>query len=1031
MPRLAEDEGGKIKPSGYQQEYTTKQIEELLRCANDAVYFIREYVYIQHPTRGAVKFNLFDYQESLVDCYNSNRLVIALLSRQCGKTATAAAYLLWYAIFKDDQHILIASKDHDGAKDIMSRLWYAYEELPWWLKPGCKVNQVHTKEFDNNSKLLATATTATSGRGKSNSLIYLDEFAFVRPGIANEFWTAIYPTIACVSGDTLVFTQRGFERIGNLHSGWKTGDYKERNDLMIYGKEGMEKVSHGYVSPFSATKKITTSKGRFLEATLDHPLYVPRSYSGEMVKAKNLTTNDYLRVDVGLNLFGNITLTPDDAYMLGGYTAEGWVSGNNGKKSTVWISNTDSEFRNVFLKRKKESFRVSNSEPTKLYCTSSKLVFQLSEWGVDLHAKCYDKRVPDAILQGTRETITNYLSGLFDGDGCACNKGVILTSTSLELLRDVQLLLTNLGFLPDIIPNKEQKSRVIADNRAITECFRPSWNLYIPLSQTQMFLDIIGFRINKKTTAANRVCFIRNQDDSKLFTIPVRHIRSTLVDLLTESGKSKNWWRTHGRRFDKCLDNHPNRHVTVNWLRGVESIVRHKLSHLLEKFEVFFQEYCRNSTWERIAYIEDGSCITYDFTVPGTHTFAQNGMIGSNTGGKCIITSTPNTDEDKFASIWFNSTRHPSSDVWRDVFAERQMLDVPDENTEEYDIEYETEDARMLYSSKEEDLDIGDDDTLEGFIGFHAHWSRIPDGRGGFRDEKFKRQVLSSGLTEEEWLREYECAFVSGDSTLISAAKMATFRQTVRKPQFIDKWGMRWYEEILPNQIYGVVLDPSEGVAADDACIQVWEIPQMTQVAEWNNNYVDQVEQTKMLRRTLKRIFMIQMNDPAHEGGCQTYYSVERNGLGIGILNAIEYEDEMTFPGFLIDSTMTSINVLGGGMDTKVTNRWRGLLTSVSSKKRYAVEFKNLVERNLFVVRSKHLASQLKTFVKSGQSYAAKEGAKDDIVMSCILMCHLVDEIRYHEPDLDDLIRPDIDDYDPDDFDHPDNIALPPTVSIS
>jgi hypothetical protein len=43
-------------------------------------------------------------------------------------------------------------------------------------------------------------------------------------------------------------------------------------------------------------------------------------------------------------------------------------------------------------------------------------------------------------------------------------------------------------------------------------------------------------------------------------------------------------------------------------------------------------------------------------------------------------------------------------------------------------------------------------------------------------------------------------------------------------------------------------------------------------------------------------------------------------------------------------------------------------------------------------------------------------------------MAMLVDEVRYHEPDLDDLIRPDMEEYDPDDFDHPDNMAMLPVL---
>ena len=196
MPAITEAQGGKVKPPGYKQDFEQWQIQEIIKCKNDAIYFTRNYVMIQNPVKGAMKFDLYGYQENLINVYQENRLSIAMLSRQCGKTQTAAAFLLWWAIFKDDQRILIASKDADGATDIMSRLWYAYEELPWWLKPGTKVNIVTRKEFDNGSVVNATATTATSGRGKANSLIYLDEFAFVRPGIANDFWTSIYPTIA-------------------------------------------------------------------------------------------------------------------------------------------------------------------------------------------------------------------------------------------------------------------------------------------------------------------------------------------------------------------------------------------------------------------------------------------------------------------------------------------------------------------------------------------------------------------------------------------------------------------------------------------------------------------------------------------------------------------------------------------------------------------------------------------------------------------------------------------------------------------
>ncbi len=303
-------------------------------------------------------------------------------------------------------------------------------------------------------------------------------------------------------------------------------------------------------------------------------------------------------------------------------------------------------------------------------------------------------------------------------------------------------------------------------------------------------------------------------------------------------------------------------------------------------------------------------------------------------------------------------------------------------------------------------------------------------------------QIIDTGITEDTYdLIEVEgnhryytngvvssnCAFVTGDTTLISPSKLAVLRQYVRRPKFIDRWGCRWYEEIKPNMAYGVILDPSQGIDQDDACIQVWEIPKLRQVAEWNSNQVDQPEQTRMLKRTLKRIFALQNNNPMHNGDVNIYYSIERNGLGIGILNLVELEEE-SFPGWLVDATATTINVRGskGGLDA--VNFYRGLLTSVSTKKRFCLEFKSLVERNLFIPRSQWLISQMKTFVKKGQSWEAKEGAKDDIVMSAVLMCHLIEEVRFHEPDLDDLMGIDIAEHDPNDVFDPDNMAMAPIV---
>ena len=185
-----------VKQAHAKTTYTLHQKREIFKCMNDPLYFMQNYLRIQHPTKGAIKFEAYEYQKQLIDCYWKNTSVVAMLPRQTGKTTTAAGYLLWYAMFTDDVTILIAANKFRAANEIMDRIKYAYEELPDWLRAGVNVYNVQDIKFDNGSRIKATTTTPDSGRGMSISLLYLDEFAFVKPRIAEEFWTAISPTLA-------------------------------------------------------------------------------------------------------------------------------------------------------------------------------------------------------------------------------------------------------------------------------------------------------------------------------------------------------------------------------------------------------------------------------------------------------------------------------------------------------------------------------------------------------------------------------------------------------------------------------------------------------------------------------------------------------------------------------------------------------------------------------------------------------------------------------------------------------------------
>jgi len=179
--------------------FNEQQIEEFMRCADPVTgptYFLDNFFYIQHPTRGRMLLHPFEYQLRLIDTYHQNRFSISMMPRQTGKSTVAAGYLLWYAMFIPDSTILVAAHKYLGAQEIMQRVRFGYEACPDHIRAGVVNYNKGSIEFENGSRIVSQTTTENTGRGMSISLLYADEFAFVRPTIAREFWTSIAPTLA-------------------------------------------------------------------------------------------------------------------------------------------------------------------------------------------------------------------------------------------------------------------------------------------------------------------------------------------------------------------------------------------------------------------------------------------------------------------------------------------------------------------------------------------------------------------------------------------------------------------------------------------------------------------------------------------------------------------------------------------------------------------------------------------------------------------------------------------------------------------
>ena len=185
-----------LKKVGVNIEFTQEQIQEYVKCANDPIYFVKNYVKIVHVDKGLIPLDLYEYQERMINTFNDNRFVITKMPRQSGKSTAVVAFILHYLLFNSDKNIAVLANKAELARELLDRVKKAYENLPLWLQQGIVVWNKGSIEVENGSKILATSTTGSAARGQSFSMVFLDEFAFVQHGIADEFFKSVYPTIS-------------------------------------------------------------------------------------------------------------------------------------------------------------------------------------------------------------------------------------------------------------------------------------------------------------------------------------------------------------------------------------------------------------------------------------------------------------------------------------------------------------------------------------------------------------------------------------------------------------------------------------------------------------------------------------------------------------------------------------------------------------------------------------------------------------------------------------------------------------------
>ena len=185
-----------------------QQVQEIIKCGKNPNYFFKNYLKIQHPVRGLIPFDTYDFQDDCVDQFKDNRFNIVLKSRQLGLSTLVAAYAVWMAIFQKEKNILIIATKLAVAQNFITKVKTMIRSLPkWLLLPEIVANNKQMIQFSHGSQIKAIPTSEDAGRSEALSLLIVDEAAFVRN--FDTIWTGIYPTISTGGRVIILSTPNG------------------------------------------------------------------------------------------------------------------------------------------------------------------------------------------------------------------------------------------------------------------------------------------------------------------------------------------------------------------------------------------------------------------------------------------------------------------------------------------------------------------------------------------------------------------------------------------------------------------------------------------------------------------------------------------------------------------------------------------------------------------------------------------------------------------------------------------------------
>jgi ribonucleoside-diphosphate reductase alpha chain len=261
----------------------------------------------------------------------------------------------------------------------------------------------------------------------------------------------LYPNEACFAPETRITTDRGLETVAELYARYRRGEtVLVATNLNGQGRHIVLRPAVVVKVGMKPTVRVTLANGQQIRVTPDHRILTQEGWK----EAGALSRED--RVCVQTGMAGPLAITSTDGdlqRMLGWFTGDGWFTNAVGLTFGPEDESAFQRLLPVWRQFTGSATRVQ-TQSTMVRCIATERAEAIAAFKAYGFApgRGPEKRAPKFVFTAPKEEQIRYLQGLFGADGSKTHRKsqVTLSSASLELLRDVQLLLLNLGMRSNI-----------------------------------------------------------------------------------------------------------------------------------------------------------------------------------------------------------------------------------------------------------------------------------------------------------------------------------------------------------------------------------------------------------------------------------------------------------------------------------------------------------------------------------------------------------------------------------------------------